>query len=125
MNQIDEVKDSDKYKISLKFINKILINIGKGEVDDLTKFMNIDRKLLLTDSNKQIFCDMESELFDHFDKVKCGWYRRKTTKNYFLTFMRYMCSDIGLQFTFEQKEIYTTINGESYRKSHTYYCIKK
>ena len=93
-------KKSDKYKMALKLINKILTNISKDEIDDLTKFVNIDREEIIKDVNKKSFEEMEDELFKYFDKVKSGWYRRKTTKNYILTFLRYMCNDIHLSLTY-------------------------
>lgn len=89
-------KNTDKYKITLKFINKILVNIGKEEIDDLTKFVNIDRADVIKEINIKTFEEMEVELLKYFDKYKFGWYRRSTTKQYILTFIREMCDDLGL-----------------------------
>lgn len=115
---------SPKYKIALELINKILVNSNKEEVDDLTKFVDIDRELIISDKNKNDFATMEKSIFKYFDKAKTGWYRRKTTTCYILTFLRYMCIDLGLEFEYKQKEIYSNINGSNYRKSHTFYTIK-
>lgn len=106
-----EDKDSEKYKIALKFINVILVNIGKEEVDDLVKFCGIDREDIIKEVNKKSFEEMEDELFKHFDKVKCGWYRRKVTKNYILTFLRCMCDILGLSFSYTEhkKQINKTV----------------
>ena len=116
-------KNSDKYKVALKFINKILTNLGKAEVADLLEFKDIDRKLLVTDNTKKILTDMEKELHKQFDKVKCGYYRRNKTKDYILTFMRYMCDDIGLQFTSTKRDVSQLINGETFRNTHRFYSI--
>lgn len=116
--------NNEKYKVALKIINKILANLGKDEIDDLKKFIDIDRDLIIKDINTKSFWNMEDEIFEQFDKAKCGWYRRKITRNYILTFLRYMCSDLSLKFTYEQVEKTTTINGTNYRKSYMMYSIK-
>lgn len=127
-NKIIKVRDvdtkSNKYKISLEFVNKILENIGKSHIDDLTKFVNIDREDIIKEVNKQTFLSMEDKLFEVFDKTKCGWYRRNSTKNYILTFMRYMCNYLDLEFTTSQKDITERIGNKNYRKTHVYYSIK-
>ena len=65
-------KTDPKYKMALKFINKILVNTDKEEIDDLTKFTNIDRNLIITDKNKSVLIDMEKQIYALFDKTKSG-----------------------------------------------------
>ena len=55
-NVID--KNSTKYKILLKFTNKLLVNMGKPCITDLTDFKNIDRLDLLIDKNTKTLEDM-------------------------------------------------------------------
>lgn len=117
-------KSSEKYKVSLEFINLLLVTIGKPKISDLTEFINIDREWVIADQAKKCFNNMESRILDHFDKKKIGWYKRNTTQNYILTFLRGMCNDIGLKFTYTKKEIYITVNGKSSRQAHTFYTIK-
>lgn len=117
-------KTTPKYKIALELMNKILTNNGKSNIDDLTKFNDFDRELIITDKNKKDFNDMQKKLFGPFDKAKSGWYKRNSVKHYILTFLRYMCSDLGLSFTYEQRDITSNINGSNYRKTHTFYSIK-
>ena len=71
-----EDKNSDKYKVSLKLVNKILVNIGKEEIDELTKFVDIDREDIIKDVNMTTLTEMEGEVFQYFDKMKCGYYRK-------------------------------------------------
>lgn len=118
-------KDSDKYKVALKFINKILTNLGKAEVADLLEFKDIDREDIIKDINKKAFTDMEKELFKYFDKVKSNWYKRKNVLHYILTFLRYLCSDIGLSFDYRKKDINTTIDNKNFRRTHVYYSISQ
>ena len=118
------LKDSEKYKIALKFINKILISIEKNEIDDLTKFTDIDRKMLISAKTKEIFTDMQKELFVHFDKVKCGWYKRNKVQDYILTFLKCMCIEMGLSVKSSKRDVKETIDGVNYRKTHSFYSIK-
>ena len=119
-NKVD--KDSDKYKVILKLINKILINIGKDEIDDLTKFNNIDREDIIKDINKKILTDMESELFPLFNKKNSGYYR-KIGNSYVLNCLRGLLKEMDYEFTYEQKERSETINGKSFRRKHFFYSI--
>lgn len=114
-------KDSDKYKIALKFVNKILVNIGKDEIDDLTKFMDIDREDIIKEVNKDSLKEMESELFPLFDKNKCNYYRK--TDNLVLNCLRGIIRQVGLTPVNIKKDITTTINGQNYRKTHMIYSI--
>lgn len=116
--QID--KNSDKYKIALKFVNKILKNLKMNQIDDLTQFKNIDREYIISDINKKTLTDMEKEIYKYFDKRTCGWYNRKYIENYILTFMRKICSELGYEFKWKQKNI----QRKSINKTHVFYSIK-
>ena len=71
-------KDSDKYKVLLKLLNNILINIDKQEINDITDFKDIDREDIIKDVNLETLCEMEKELFnEHYNKKKCGYYKTK------------------------------------------------
>ena len=56
----------EKYKVALKFINKILVNLEKEEIDELTDFKDIDREDIIKDVNKETLKEMEGEIFKHF-----------------------------------------------------------
>lgn len=112
-----------KYVIILKLINKILTNIGKPNVNKLEDFKMIDREDIIREINELSLNDMEKEIYKHFDKAECGWYRRKMTKAYILTFLRYACDKIGYKFTYCQKEITTEVNNRNLRQTHIFYYI--
>lgn len=101
-------KNSDNYKIALQFINKILENIGKTKITDLTEFKDINRDDIITETNKNTFIGMQKELFKYFNKKKCGWYQRKQVQHYILTFLRKMCKELHLSFKYITKDI--TVN---------------
>ena len=115
-------KDSEKYKITLKLLNKILVNVGKEEIDDLTQFIDIDREDIIKDPNTKTLCDMEKELFtEHYDKKKCGYYRK--TDAMVLNCIRSMMKDAGFTFTKRRKEKSERINGKLFRRPHLLYTI--
>lgn len=114
-----------KYTIAFKVVNKMLENMEKRPIDDLTKFSMIDRKDIIKPENKKIIEDMEKEIFDVFDKRKCGWYRKDSINTYSLTFLKSICNDIGLNFVRKEKEVYREVDGERLRGSRTFYSIVK
>jgi len=114
VNVVD--KNSVKYQTALKFINKLLVNMGKDQIDDLKEFKNIDRTDIITDINKQVVLDMLDDIFDKnihdkdkynkdkFDKDKCGYYRRN--RKYYITgLIRKMCDELGLKVKYTEKKI--------------------
>ena len=119
-DQID--KTTDKYKVTLKFVNKILVNLGKEEIDDLTKFQDIDRVDLLKEVNKESLKEMEMEIFKYYNKEDCDYYRK--TGAIVLNCLRRMVKALGLQLISKRKDINQTINGENFRRTHTFYYIQ-
>lgn len=115
-------KNSEKYKILLKFVNNILININENEIDDLTKFINIDRDDIIKEVNINTLKSMEKELFKHYNKDKCGYYRK--SKAFVLNCLRGMLKELNLSFTYTQKEKNEYINDRSFRRTHLLYSIK-
>jgi len=115
-------KDSDKYKVILKLVNKILINLEKPEIDDLTKFINIDREDIIKDINLKTLTEMEAELFPLFNKKKCGYTRKTDTMT--LNCLRGFLKDMGFVFTRIKKEKSEYIGDRSFRRTHLFYSIK-
>ena len=118
-NTIKVDKNDDKYKVALKFINKILVNIGKEEVDELTKFVNISREDIIKDDNKKSLDDMEKEIFALYNKKKCGYYRK--TDNIVLNCLRGLMKEIGYELCYKYKEIFERINDKSFSRRHLFY----
>ncbi len=115
-------KDSVKYQLALKLVNKILTNIGKPAIDDLTKFIKIDREDIIKDVNKQSLDEMAPELFQHFDKTKCGYYRK--TNNLVINCLRNIMKSIGYDAVYIFRVKGEVVNGRSYTRPHTFYSIK-
>jgi len=112
--------DDPKYIVLLKFVNQILTNINKPNITALEQFENIDREEIIKPINMETFSNMENEIFEHFDKVKCGWYSRNKLKNYILTFFRYACGILGYSFTYISKNTMS----KSVFKTKFFYSIK-
>ena len=119
---VKATSNSDKYKIVLKLINQILVNIGKNEIDDLVKFVDIDREDIIKDINKESLIGMENELFPLFNKNKVGYYRK--TDAMVLNCLRGMMKEIGFALIKIQKGKMITINGKSYEKTCMIYHIE-
>lgn len=120
-NKVD--KNSEKYKVGLKFVNEILANIGKEGIDDLTKFKDIDRDDIIENINKTTLENMEEEIFKYYDKNKCNFYRK--TNGLVVNCLRGMMRQLGLSMTSVKKDITSTINGKKYRKSHMFYSVNQ
>lgn len=115
-------KESIRYKVALKYVNKILANIGKEEIDDLTKFVNIDRDDIIKSVNKDALIGMEKELFPLFNKHNVGYYRKTNTMA--LNCLRGIMKEIGFELAKAQKGKMVVIDGKSYEKTCMVYCIK-
>lgn len=119
---VKESSDSDKYKVALKLVNKILVNIGKEEIDDLIKFSGIDREDIIKEVNKKSLMEMEGELVELFTKKKLGLYRK--TDGIVLNCLRGLMKEIGYQLVKEQKGKMVIIDGKSYEKTCMIYSIQ-
>ena len=117
---------TERYKVLLKFINKILTNLNKEEIATITDFKNIDRIDIIKDINKKTLNNMSSEIFKYFNKQKCGWYRlkRNESKGIVLHIIRGMCKEIGLSLVFQKKTIFERINDKAYGRTHLIYSIQ-
>jgi hypothetical protein len=122
MNINESIKSTDKYMIALNFVNKILVDMGKGEIDDLTKFIDIDRDDIAKEINTQTLNSMESEIFKLYNKKRCSYYEK--TPNLALNCLRGMIKELGLKFTYIRKEKCEVINGRTYKRTHLLYSIK-
>ena len=111
--------DSPKYKLLLAFLNKILTNVDKPNIEKVTDFINVDKDDVISEINNKIIDDMENEIIKIFDREKIGWYRRKTAKEYIMTFLRGACKENGYALTYTAKEV-NEKNRKQTRKSNTH-----
>ena len=74
-------KNDPKYILALQFINHILINNNKPQIQDILEFKDVTRQEILKQENLDKLNEMENEMYKHFDKVKCGFYRKSDLKH--------------------------------------------
>jgi hypothetical protein len=115
-------KNDPKYVIALRFLNHILTNNNKPMIQDILDFKNITRQEILKQENLDKLNEMENEIYKHFDKMKCGYYRK--SDNYVINFLRGMIKQLGYKIIREEKDKHVNINGENYRKKFVYYHIE-
>ena len=115
-------KNDPKYVIALQFLNHILSNNNKPQIQDILDFKDITRQEILKQENLNKLNEMETELYKHFDKMKCGYYRK--TDNYVINFFRGMLKEMGYKAIHVEKDKTVTINGENYRKKIIFYHIE-
>ena len=115
-------KNDPKYVIALRFLNHILTNNNKPLIQDILDFKNITRQEILKEENLNKLNEMETDIYKHFDKMKCGYYRK--TDNYVINFLRGMIKELGYKANLEKKDKTVKINGESYRQKLMIYHIE-
>ena len=114
--------NSQKYCTTLKFLNKILVNIGKPEINDLVEFVAIDRDDIIKDVNKAVISDMEDEIYDAFGKAQVGYYSRNKVKYYILSLIKGMLDDLGYQIKSVNKRVQ---NNNFSRNTHVHTIVLK
>jgi hypothetical protein len=109
---------TEKYKVLLKFINKILANLKCNLIKNLREFKNIDRLEIIKKENVESFTLMATDLYLHFNKDTCGYYK-KDSPNIVILAVRGMCKELGLLFSSEKKNIQVN----TIQKTHMMYSI--
>ena len=115
-------KNDPKYVIALQFLNHILTNNNKPQIQDILDFKDISRDEIIKQENLNKLNEMETELYKHFDKDKCGYYRK--TDNYAINFFRQMLKEMGYKAVTAKKDRTVKIDGVSYRKKFMIYHIE-
>jgi len=116
---IEVDKESGKYKMLLKFVNKMLVNLNKEEIADLRDFKDIKRFDIISESNLKLLHEMSNDLFTVFDKRRTGYYRKTDTMT--LNCFRGMCKQVGLKLKNEGRDVYTE---DGFRKAFIFYWIE-
>lgn len=114
-----------KYLVALKFVNKLLDNMGKENIDKLEDFKDIDRDNISTGQNKDTLVEMEDEIFKVFDKRACGYYNRKTSRSYPMSVLRGMANELGLKFVYEKKNSTVEVDGKNYKRTKLIYHFEE
>lgn len=116
-------ENKEKYDVILKIVNNILLMNDKPNIKQLIDLKNIERELFLNINIDEVITKYKDEIFKvGFTKVQIRWYMKSKIKNYILTFLKYACDDIGLDF--RSKEVCQKILGK-YKRYMVYDIIVK
>ena len=110
-----------KKKYIFKIFNKILANLEKEKISNITQFKKVDRADII--AQNEVFTKMENELFIHFDKIECGWYSRNQIINYNIIFFKKAIKILGYKLVIETKVVRSKLNGKKITTTHTMYSI--
>ena len=117
--------ETQKYKLLLKLVNKLLVNMGKDKIEILTDFKDIDREEILSKKNEETLNKMISEFYPLFDKRKSGYYSNKKSKFKVVNILRGLTKETNYEFKYKNKEVYIEGDFGRARKSKTYYTFYK
>ena len=100
MSTEDYVKNKmgEKYQVLLKYLNRLLVNMGNNPIQDVRDFKNIKKNDLLTEENDKVFEDMKEEIYRYYGKYNLRYDQKNTIKNYMLTLLKTMCGELFLNF---------------------------
>lgn len=126
-DNVDNVENFDtKYQLILTLINKILVNIDKPQIKNLTEFKDIVKSDIVSESNLLIVNSMEDNLYKYFDKKKSGYYQKnETNEKYVLNCLRATCKQIGFKLIGKEKGKRVKIDGQSFSQKYFIYRIEK
>jgi len=96
-------KDTEKYKVVLRYINKMLKEMDKEEVDDICMFKNIDRRELVKIDGNKVVDDSLNDILGVFNKKDIDYYRRNKKKHYFFSLLKFIVKIIGYRFVNKEK----------------------
>ena len=99
-------KGSYKYIMFLKLLNKILIENGTNNIEDIYDFKNITKEQLIKNREANNLFGMEEQLFkkkEGFNKNKCQWYFKHRIDTYIISFIRGACEELGCQLECKYK----------------------
>ena len=111
-------KTTDQYKLLLGFVNKILVNMGKEKVGNLTDFKNIDRLDIVKEINEQALHKDIIKLKKVFPNLKHIY--KIDSPNNVINCIRSMCKDVGLSTDRTRK----SISNNGYHRTAYIYTIK-
>lgn len=86
------------YNVLLEVLNDILNTFENniGYIDDITSFIDINKKMLITDAAKQAITNKYDIIFrSGYNKTKCNYYNAKRLKNGHLTILKEMTKEFG------------------------------
>jgi len=108
-------------KTIFDILNKILIEMGIDEIDDLRNFPEIERNSLSDEKYKNIVMDSFKQKHSGFNKSECCDYQKRGATNNHISILKSMIKSIDYELLSGRK--YHLVDGK--RITKTVYYIKK
>jgi hypothetical protein len=106
-------------KIALEFFNRVLCELDMNEIKYLKDFKDIDRKKLIEPEIREIIDEMHPRIKKLNDEARLAYYKRETSKEFNLVYMRALCKGIGMKFSTWRKNVLR----KGILTTHTYYSV--
>lgn len=118
-------KEDEKYIVTLKFLNAILITLGKDQIKEITQFKNIRREELLKEECKAILPEYLDKLIELFGKTKLRYRDKNITNQYILMVLKLLVINCGYSFKAidKKKLIFSSIKKKYERENYVVYEI--
>jgi hypothetical protein len=119
----DENEDCESDKrilILLELVNRILYNIGKQNIADLTEFKLINRNDITKQDSTYKF--MKKKIYLHFSKYN---FKINKKNDNILHCLEKAVESLNYKLICEHKFVSITVNGISYSRQQKFYSIKK
>ncbi|ARF10446.1 hypothetical protein Hokovirus_1_325 [Hokovirus HKV1] len=123
INSDKEIK-KHRRRILLVIVNKILQNVNKEQIDDVRKFINIEREDILNTKNNLILNEMEQEILLYFNNNKYMQLKNPKQKKILLNFLKNACMESGYNFSYSKQEDIIFVNEKKYRRTVFLYSIQ-
>lgn len=116
--------NSEKYKVTLKFLNALLTCIGMPEINNLTDFKEVRRNDLIKEECEKILDNHLEDIIKQFGRTTILIRNRNVKKAYIITVIKSIVLDCGYAFKSESKMNSTIMDHGRYDvKLTTYYSI--
>jgi hypothetical protein len=102
-----------KYKLGLKFINALLVKLGKDKIDDITQFKDIRRDNLLGDGSKEILNEYIEKLAFNFGRTKLQYNKKDVYDTYVLSVLRSITTILGYKFVTKRNRKKEALNNSN------------
>lgn len=113
--------DNEKIALLLKFLNCILSNLNKPNIDNLFDFKKITRKDIISQAN--VLHEMTEEFNNLFTKKEVAYSERNRSKYYILVFLKSIVKSINLKLTTSEKIETVIVNDKKYNRAILCYSI--
>lgn len=116
--------NSGEYKVTVSFLNGLLKQMKKQEINDIIQFKNIQRSELMKPEYEQILNNHIDNIIEQFGKTKIRYNMRNQFDYYVITVIKYLTKLCGYEFMSHNFKNYDrTENNAHIYNLNTHYSI--